>query len=142
MVLSLDQINRGMSSVWARPPRKIIIFSNARIRQGNGPYAGRQVLGFHKMGEDAVVLTHDSPARTLFHETTHNMGFYGETITRTLAAWYNFRSRWRVIPPIVRPRVRYKQVPVSKEQMYKYASAYGIASDPSDAGVIELVLVD
>lgn len=142
MALSPQQIQDLLAKVRIRPPKRIILFRGARIRQGNGEYQGRSVLGLHRPGEDAIVLTHDSPSRTLFHESTHNMGVYGETATRTLAALYNLRSRFRLLPPLLVAKPKYAVRTVPASEIAKYMESYGLTNPPSEGSVIEMVLMD
>jgi len=142
MVLSPEQIQTLLSNVHIKPPRRIIVFNNKRIRQGIGDYKNRMVLGLHRSGDDAIILTHDSPPRTLMHESIHNMGVYGETATRTLAAFYNFRARWRILPPLLVRRPRYEVRKMPPEEVAEYMKAYGLSNNSAEPDVTELVLMD
>lgn len=143
VALSVEEIQNYMNRTRLPAPKEIYFISRGQIGEGVGPYTGRNALGIHRRGANQIVLTLLSNSRTLMHETTHNMGIVGETLTRTVAALANIRAKYRIMSPlrILSRAPRYEQQPMTAADYEMLREDYRIAGNLEDAGVVKLVLM-
>lgn len=139
-MLTQQEVEDIFSRSMIPPPKDIYIMENALMGQGDGPYSGRGILGLHKMGVNEILLPSNAPKRTLFHETTHNVGFVGETIVRTIAAIATFRNNHGIGNRIMRRRVSYNAEYMQPGIAQELLASYGLDGDTQNVKIIHLTL--
>lgn len=140
-MLSADDVNNVFSKSRIRPPKEIIMPLNTKIIVGgDGPYSDRYVLGLHKTGEDRIFVPSTSPQRTLLHESAHNMGVFGETPTRIIAALANMRVNYGILPRLLKRKVTYHADMVPPSEVPLYMKHYGLNGDGNGLNILRLRL--
>jgi len=104
------------------------------------------VLGMHPYGDNMIVLTHDSPDKTILHESIHNVGVSNEVLTRLITKIVYARNKYGILNNLglhLHRQVKYDEVPVSEDEKMHIMNKLNMElhdRDYSDVHLVHLVL--